>query len=94
MIGHEYLHYKIYILGRVQGVGFRYEARSVARFYSIKGIVKNLMDGRVYIEAEGTKDALDSFLTWCRKGPEYGFVESVIMETGETKGYSVFEIVL
>jgi len=90
----ETLHYKIYIKGRVQGVGFRHETRTMARYYGLTGIVKNLPDGRVYIEAEGNRGSLDSFLQWCRKGPDYGYVESVTKETGDLKGYSAFNVVL
>jgi two-component system LytT family response regulator len=46
-------HKNIRITGRVQGVGFRYSARSLASSLGIKGFVRNLPNGEVYIEAEG-----------------------------------------
>ena len=88
------LHYRIYVSGRVQGVGFRHEARMVARYHGISGIVKNLPDGRVYIEAEGNKETLDLFTDWCRKGPRFGIVESITKTTGEIVGYVGFNVVL
>jgi acylphosphatase len=45
----EKLLYKIQVTGHVQGVGFRWSAASEARTRSIKGFVKNLSDGSVYI---------------------------------------------
>lgn len=48
--------------GHVQGVGFRYTTRSVARNYEITGYVRNLPDGSVEVVAEGSVDQLDGFL--------------------------------
>ncbi len=47
--------------GNVQGVGFRYTARSIARGYKVSGFVQNLTDGRVELVAEGAADELDRF---------------------------------
>lgn len=88
---HEF-NYQITVKGRVQGVGFRQSAKSEARFLGIKGNVKNLSNGDVFIEAQGFKDQLDKFLNWCRKGSRYGFVESVQFEQGTIKKYSGFSI--
>lgn len=48
--------------GRVQGVGFRYTARSIAGRYDVAGYVRNLPDGRVELVAEGEPRELDDFL--------------------------------
>ncbi len=84
--------FKIFISGRVQGVGFRHQARIMGRSLGIKGFVKNLSDGRVYIEAEGDRHILDRFLEWCRKGPGYGYVEKVKKTEADTRGYERFEV--
>ena len=67
--------YKIHVMGYVQGVGFRYRTLREAVSRGIKGFVKNMYDGSVYIEAEGTRKELKHFVEWCKKGP--GHVESV-----------------
>ncbi len=85
--------YKITVKGRVQGVGYRYSANSQARFLGLKGIVKNLSNGNVYIEAEGTRDQLTEFVIWCKKGSGYGQVDFVDVESAESKNYSKFNIV-
>ena len=86
--------YKIHITGMVQGVGFRHNAASEARYLGIKGFVKNLADGSVYIEAEGSVDQLKTFIEWCHKGPRFGFVESVKVEQFPPVNYSSFRIEL
>ena len=57
----------VHFSGTVQGVGFRYTARQLARGYSITGYVKNLPDGRVEIFVEGPADQIDAFLADIRK---------------------------
>jgi len=50
--------------GRVQGVGFRATACSIARRYAVGGYVRNRSDGTVELEAEGeasnVADCLDA----------------------------------
>ena len=48
--------------GRVQGVGFRYTAKTVAQGFEITGIIRNLADGDVELVAEGRRGELEEFL--------------------------------
>jgi acylphosphatase len=48
--------------GRVQGVGFRYTARSIALQYKVNGYVQNLDDGRVRLVVEGAAEEINRFL--------------------------------
>jgi acylphosphatase len=88
----EKLLYKIIVSGRVQGVGFRRYVTNEARFLGLKGYVKNLPDGDVYIEAEGTNENLNVFVTWIKKGPGFSFVESVKADYFPPVNYSGFRI--
>ena len=85
--------YKIRVTGRVQGVGFRYNAAKEARNNGISGFVRNLSNGEVYIEAEGTIIELNAFVEWCRKGPVFGNVESVVVDSCPPVNYDDFRIV-
>lgn len=82
--------YRINISGWVQGVGFRWRTALEAKRLGIKGYVRNLRDGRVYIEAEGSLDQLDQFVEWCKNGP--GVVKDVNVETFPPAGYKEFRI--
>ena len=85
-------HYNITITGRVQGVGFRYSARSMARYMGITGFVRNLSDNNVYIEAEGDDKQLHEFINWCHNGPDNARVDNVIILPGEVKAFDGFEV--
>ena len=51
----------IFYSGRVQGVGFRFTAKTLAQGFEITGVVRNLPDGRVELVAEGPRAELDAF---------------------------------
>ena len=84
--------YKIHIRGYVQGVGFRWNAAREAKTMGITGFVRNLPDGSVYIEAEGSDQQLKAFVEWCKKGPAFGSVESVETESSLAVNFREFRI--
>ena len=84
--------YRILVSGRVQGVGFRWSAAREAKIHGVTGYTKNLSDGSVYIEAEGTAEQLDAFLAWCRIGPGIAHVDSVKVSEYPPAGYYDFRI--
>ena len=85
--------YHIQVEGKVQGVWFRKYTQEAAIDFSIVGIVKNDNDGSVYIEAEGSKKNLESFIGWLYKGSPLSKVEEVRWEEGPVVNYSQFEII-
>ena len=82
---------KIKVFGYVQGVFFRYTTRKIARKLGLTGIVKNMPNGTVFIEAEGPEDKLFELLEFSKKGPPHARVEKVEHEffkpTNEFKGF-------
>lgn len=52
---------RVFFSGHVQGVGFRYTAKTVACGFEISGVVRNLSDGRVELTAEGDRAELEAF---------------------------------
>ena len=55
-------HETVFFDGHVQGVGFRYTTLQVAKEFEVAGYVRNLVDGRVQLEAEGTAAEIAAFL--------------------------------
>jgi acylphosphatase len=84
--------YRIVVKGHVQGVGFRWSASKEAINRDINGFARNSSDGSVYIEAEGKKEQLDSFVEWCKKGPRLSIVESVTVNVYPAVNYTEFRI--
>lgn len=80
------------IKGKVQGVSYRFSAREIAERLSITGWVKNTAEGHVEAMATGNEEALQQFISWCKKGPPGAKVTEVLVNpVGETpfKGFSI-----
>ena len=83
----------VLVIGRVQGVGFRYFAVQKARKLGLNGVVKNIPGGKVEITAQGSKEKLELFVEILKEGPCLGHVEEVKVEWGkETKKFEEFSI--
>jgi acylphosphatase len=66
--------------GRVQGVGYRWFARTAARELGLHGKVRNLPDGRVEVWVTGDPDQLALFLDRLREGPPAARVTDIVEE--------------
>jgi len=81
------------VIGRVQGVGFRYSAIREARRLGLAGFVRNADDGSVEVVAEGDAGPLGRFLEWLREGPPGAYVRDVeVTFTPYTGEYQSFEV--
>ena len=80
--------------GRVQGVGFRYTAKTTAMGFDVTGTVRNLPDGRVELIAEGEREELAAFQLAIRDSGLGGFIrdEAATWHTA-AGGFRGFEIV-
>ncbi len=76
--------YFIIFEGRVQGVGFRYFTAQAANTQKMTGHVRNLSNGNVEVEIQGSKESFNTFLQSVLKGN--GFIK--------VEDYSIKEIPL
>jgi acylphosphatase len=65
---------QVHYEGHVQGVGFRYTVKTLAREYEVAGSVKNLPDGRVELIASGEEEEVDDFLNAIRTSSLAGHI--------------------
>ena len=72
------------IVGRVQGVGFRFFLLQLARKWGLNGWVRNRTDGSVGTLVSGEDALVDRFMSWVQERPAMAHVEAVHSE--ETLG--------
>jgi len=84
--------YRIIVKGKVQGVGYRFNAQAKAHLFNLTGYVRNLHDESVLIQAEGEEDNINKFIEWCYVGPRWADVTEVHAEETKVEGYHTFEI--
>ncbi len=68
------------VVGRVQGVGFRWWTQKRAVELGLTGSVRNAADGSVEVVASGAPDALDQLERALAAGPAMAGVEEVRRE--------------
>ena len=78
------------VVGRVQGVSFRWYTEERARALGVTGWVRNEPDGSVAVHAEGARDAVDAMVAWCRQGPPSAAVAGVDVRPAEVRGAREF----
>ena len=83
---------EVYYSGRVQGVGFRFTARSIAQHFAVTGYVKNLPDNRVELVVEGLSEEIRAMLRAIQV--EMGHYVRDVRETPTraTGGFSSFDV--
>lgn len=82
----------VFFTGQVQGVGFRFTARQVARQFKLAGWVKNLKDGEVELLVEGEENELKEFLALIRSKMERHILDVRISWSQATREFHQFEI--
>ncbi|AOM42839.1 acylphosphatase [Xenorhabdus hominickii] len=83
----------IYVYGRVQGVGFRYQAYHWAKKNKLVGYVRNMNDGSVKIVACGNDEQIKMLTHWLEQGgppsAKIDYFQSQFCEVEEMTDFSI-----
>ena len=87
---------RVLVHGRVQGVNFRWFAKTTAIRLGIAGFARNTQEGQsVEIHAQGTSHQLRTYLACLREGPPAARVADITVDWDSAKDgtkYHLFEI--
>jgi len=82
---------EVHYSGRVQGVGFRWNACSIARDFQVTGYVRNLADGRVQLVAEGERGEVERLLAEIAGSMSGNIRQAELAESPATGEFTAFE---
>ncbi len=77
---------QVFYQGRVQGVGFRYACRHLAKGFAVTGFVRNLRDGRVELTAEGEEAELKAYLEAISESELCAFIREQTVQWSPASG--------
>jgi len=84
-----------YFGGRVQGVGFRYATKQLAKGFDVLGWVRNSPDGRVELQVMGEEEELDEFIQELHDSPLGHHIqeqeERTVPLLEEVSGFSILQ---
>ena len=76
--------------GRVQGVGFRYEAMIIADQLDLVGWARNENDGSVVVEIEGEESYINEFIRAMQAVPRFDITEIQVEDLPLSKTETAF----
>jgi acylphosphatase len=74
------------VVGRVQGVGFRWFVQQEAVRRGLTGTVRNMRDGSVEVWAEGEQGTLVELAGAVARGPTHGRVDQLMINWNTATG--------
>jgi len=83
---------RVTVSGQVQGVGFRYYTAQQAEALGVHGTVRNLANGHVEAEVEGSTAAVDAMIAWLHAGPRSAVVDNVTVIDVPATGEKTFRV--
>ena len=77
----------------VQGVGFRWSVRHIAKGFDVTGWVRNLIDGRVELQVNGDEKEVRAFLEAITQSELRSLIkkqtESILAEPVAARGFEI-----
>lgn len=84
---------RVRVSGRVQGVGYRYFAKTHATELEVKGWVRNLPGGGVEALLQGEKQKVGELLNLMKTGPAQAMVSGMDISDIQCKELEDFKVV-
>ena len=79
--------------GHVQGVGFRFTVRHIAKGFDVTGWVRNLADGSVELQVTGDEGEVRAFLDQVAQGELHSLIrkqtENKLNEPVASRGFEI-----
>jgi acylphosphatase len=84
---------QVFYEGRVQGVGFRFTVRHIAKGFDVTGWVRNLRDGRVELQVTGDAQEVRAFLDQVAQSELHSLIreqsENTLNEPVVARGFEI-----
>lgn len=84
---------QVFFEGNVQGVGFRWSVKHIARGFDVVGWIRNLADGRVEMQASGEDSEVHAFIEAIGKSELRAHIrkqsEAVLPEPPKAQGFEI-----
>lgn len=84
---------QVFYEGNVQGVGFRWTIRNIAKGFDVTGWVRNLIDGRVEMQVNGSESEVRAFLQAITESELRAHIrkqnETPLAEMVEARGFEI-----
>lgn len=84
---------QVFYEGHVQGIGFRYSVRQIAKGFDVTGWVRNLRDGRVEMQVNGEDAEVRAFLEAIGQSELRAHIrkqeEKPLTESPPTRGFEI-----
>ena len=84
---------QVFYEGHVQGVGFRFTVRHIAKGFDVIGWVRNLPDGRVELQVAGDEGEVRAFLDQVAQGELHSLIrkqtKSTLNEPVAARGFEI-----
>lgn len=84
---------QVFYDGRVQGVGFRWTVRNIAKGFDVTGWVRNLLDGRVEMQVNGDANEVRAFLDGIKQSEVGSYIrkqtENKLEKPVEANGFEI-----
>jgi acylphosphatase len=83
---------RVYVSGTVQGVLYKKYLEEQGNKIGVRGLIRQMQDGRIEVIVEGTDDKVNQMLEVCRNGTRHVEIRNVEVNEIKYQGFEGFKI--